>query len=36
MVPFERSISKLSKNHKIIGIGSTEFKLWQLKESPNH
>ncbi len=28
--------SKLSENHKIVEIGSTEFKLWQLKESPNH
>ncbi len=36
MIPFERSLSKLSENHKIIEIGSTEFKLWQLKESPNH
>ncbi len=36
MVPFERSFSKLSENQKIIEIGSTEFKLRQLKESPNH
>ncbi len=36
MVPFERSLSKLSENQKIVEIGSTEFKLWQLKESPNH
>ena len=38
MTPFERSFSKLSENHKIVDIGSTEFKLWQLKElkeSPN-
>ncbi len=35
MVPFERSFSKLSENQKIVEIGSTEFKLWQLKESPN-
>ncbi len=34
MTPFERSLSKLSENQKIVGIGSTEFKLWQLKESP--
>ncbi len=36
MTPFERSLSfslsKLSENHKIIEIGSTEFKLWQLKD----
>ncbi len=25
--------SKLSENHKKFDIGSTEFKLWQLKES---
>ncbi len=36
MTPFERSFSKLSENHKIVEMGSTEFKLWQLKESPNH
>ncbi len=35
MTPFERSLSKLSENQKIVEIGSTEFKLWQLKESPN-
>ncbi len=23
-------------NHKIVEIGSTQFKLWRLKESPNH
>ena len=34
MVPFERSLSKLSENQKIIESGSTEFKLWQLKEFP--
>ncbi len=33
MIPFERS---LSYNQKIVEIGSTEFKLWQLKETPNH
>ncbi len=27
MVPFESSLSKLSENHKIVEIGSTEFKL---------
>ncbi len=32
LVPFERSFSKLSENHK---IGSTEFKLWRLNESTN-
>ena len=31
-----RSLSKLSENHKIVEIGSTEFKLWRLKESLNH
>ena len=31
-----RSLSKLSENHKIVEIGSTEFKLWQPKESLNH
>ena len=36
MTPFERFLSKLSENQKIIEIGSMEFKLWQLKESPNH
>ncbi len=35
MTPFERYFSKLSENHKFLNIGSTEFKLWQLKESPN-
>ena len=34
--PFERSLSKLPENYKIVNIGSTEFKLWQLKESPSH
>ena len=36
MTPFERSLSKLSRNPKSVEIGSTEFKLWQLEESPNH
>ena len=36
MTSFERSFYKLSENHKLFDIGSTEFKLWQLKESPNH
>ncbi len=36
MIPFERSLSKLSENQKIVEIGSTEFKIWQLKETPNH
>ncbi len=35
MIPFERSLSKLSENQKIVEIGSMEFKLWQLKETPN-
>ena len=35
MTPFERSFSELSENHTIFDIGSTEFKLWHLKESPN-
>ena len=33
MVPFERSLSKLSEKHKIFDFRSTEFKLWQLKDS---
>ncbi len=33
MIPFERSLSKLSENHKNFDIGYTEFKLWQLKDS---
>ncbi len=33
MVPFERSLSKLSENHQIVDIGSTEIKLRQLNES---
>ncbi len=36
MIPFERSLSKLSENQKIVEIGSTEFKLWQLKETQKH
>ncbi len=36
MTSFERSLSKHSENHKIVDIGSTVLKLWQLKESPNH
>ncbi len=36
MTSFERYFSKLSENCKIVEIGSTEFKLWQLKESLNH
>ncbi len=32
MTPFERSLSKLSENHKIVEIGLTDFKLWRLKE----
>ena len=36
MTPFERSLSKLSENQKIIEIEFTEFKLWQPKECPNH
>ncbi len=29
---FERYFSKLSENHNIFEIGSTEFKLWLLKD----
>ena len=36
MVSFEKSLPKLSENQKILKIGSTNFKLRQLKESPNH
>ncbi len=36
MAPFELKFSKLSENPKKFDIGSTEFKLWQPKESPNH
>ena len=36
VMSFERSLSMLSENQKIVKIGSTDFKLWQLKESPNH
>ncbi len=36
MVPFERSLSKLSENQKIVEIGHSEFMLWQLKESLSH
>ena len=36
MVPFERSLSKLSEKHKIFDFRCTEFKLWQLKDSQNH
>ncbi len=32
MIPFERYLSKHSENKKKFSIGSTEFKLWQLKE----
>ncbi len=30
---FERSLSKLSENHKIFEIGSSELKLWLLKDA---
>ncbi len=33
MTPFERSLSKLSENCKIVEIGCMELKLWQLKET---
>ena len=33
MIPFERSLFKLSKTPKIVEIECT---LWQLKESSNH
>ncbi len=36
MTPFELFFSKLSENPKKFDIGSTEFKLWQPKESLNH
>ncbi len=36
MRPFELFFSKLSENPKKFNIGSTEFKLWQPKESLNH
>ncbi len=29
---FERSLSKLSENHKHFEIGSSELKLWLLKD----
>ncbi len=35
IAPFEVFFSKLSENPKKFEIGSTEFKLWQPKESPN-
>ena len=35
MTPFERPFSKLSENHKIFNVVSTEFELWHLKEAPN-
>ncbi len=31
MMPFERCVSKFSENYIIVEIGSTEFRLWQLK-----
>ena len=31
MTQFESFFSKLSENHKIVELGRTEFKLWQLK-----
>ncbi len=33
MTPFELYFSNVSENHKKFDIGSTEFKLWQPKES---
>ncbi len=33
MVPFERSFCKLPEKHEIFDFRSTEFKLWQLKDS---
>ena len=32
----ENSFYKLSENYEKIYIGSMEFKLWKLKESPNY
>ena len=34
VIPFETPHCKLSENQKIVEFGSTEFKLWQLKECP--
>ncbi len=34
MTPFERSLSKLSENHEIVEIGSTEFNLWAAERVP--
>ena len=36
MTPFERSLSKLSENHKNIDIGSTVLKLWLLEDVQLH
>ena len=33
---FERSLSKLSGNHKNVDIGSTILKLWQPKDVQLH
>ncbi len=32
IISFERYFSKLSENHNIFEIGSTEFKLWLFKD----
>ncbi len=32
---FERSISKLSENHKIFDIGATALKLWPFNYPPS-
>ncbi len=36
MEPFERSLSKLSENQKIVEIGFMILKLWQLKNVQIH
>ncbi len=35
-ISFERSLSKLSENHKLFYIGSTVLKLWLLKKMFNY
>ncbi len=34
MTPLERSLSKLSENHKLFEIGSTEFKYGPTERVP--
>ncbi len=33
IIPFEKGLSKLSENHKIIVIRPTELKLWPFKDA---